>query len=524
MKNNIKQKCAVYICAWALAGVFTAAQAQDSDSSGGRQVGFERLWTRSNTDAAVDACIFNNGSLLLFCADGYIERLAIKNGSIIKRTNAGVRAADIPAVASGKVVVATRDGSIAGIDLSTGSTVWKHDGVASAVSAPTIDGSTVYFGLGGDAPAVVGFTIATGERTFYLPMPAPVISPPRLFRGKLYAGTLGGTLYAIAMPLGTIVDSYATRGEFYRQEIRSSGDNLLIAPGGYHRHIECLSTTKPFSAGQAWSIPFVRPSYLDNATVTPSLFKRPAQRTAMLKRAVSAMTNAPFNEATDFIPTGPVYASSWALDDNTAAIVVREESVPPRALYHLLAVDAVSGKEKFRINRLMMATASPTCPAPVFAGTSVVACIGPNTLVSVNRTSNAIEWEYPLPQGTVESIQRDGEYLTVCTTEGDVTTFRNIKPAVFPQRFALRQNVPNPFRAATTIRYELPYGTRITLDIFDSHGNLVKILERARKPAGYYRVVWNGADSRGRKMAAGVYIFRIRTAVFAKSIRMTMIR
>ena len=67
-----------------------------------------------------------------------------------------------------------------------------------------------------------------------------------------------------------------------------------------------------------------------------------------------------------------------------------------------------------------------------------------------------------------------------------------------PQMFALHQNFPNPFNPVTTLRYEMPAHTRVTLTIYDTRGRKVIRLVDGYMHAGYNRVIRNRADASGR--------------------------
>ena len=85
-----------------------------------------------------------------------------------------------------------------------------------------------------------------------------------------------------------------------------------------------------------------------------------------------------------------------------------------------------------------------------------------------------------------------------------------------PSAFRLDQNYPNPFNPTTTIRYSLalfsplPRGegmgvrVRVTLKLFDVLGREVATLLNETKPAGEYRVEFDGAS-----LSSGVYYYRL---------------
>jgi hypothetical protein len=79
-----------------------------------------------------------------------------------------------------------------------------------------------------------------------------------------------------------------------------------------------------------------------------------------------------------------------------------------------------------------------------------------------------------------------------------------------PPRVTLDQNAPNPFRAATRIRFGLPRAERVTLEIYSVLGQRVAApLDRAPLAPGYHTVVWDGVTYRGAAAPSGVYLLRL---------------
>jgi photosystem II stability/assembly factor-like uncharacterized protein len=70
----------------------------------------------------------------------------------------------------------------------------------------------------------------------------------------------------------------------------------------------------------------------------------------------------------------------------------------------------------------------------------------------------------------------------------------------------LRQNAPNPFRGATTVRFTLSSRTHVRLNVFDVAGHLVSTLVDGNRDAGEYAVAWDGRDRDARRAPAGVYL------------------
>jgi hypothetical protein len=93
-----------------------------------------------------------------------------------------------------------------------------------------------------------------------------------------------------------------------------------------------------------------------------------------------------------------------------------------------------------------------------------------------------------------------------------------------PTRFALSQNVPNPFNPFTTIRYSLPEASEVTLIVYDAAGRRVRTRVDRSLAAGSYEASWDGLDSRNNRVASGVYFYRLRAGAFVQTSRMVLIR
>jgi hypothetical protein len=91
--------------------------------------------------------------------------------------------------------------------------------------------------------------------------------------------------------------------------------------------------------------------------------------------------------------------------------------------------------------------------------------------------------------------------------------------AAMPARFALHDNVPNPFNPRTELRFDLPQAGRARLAIYDVTGRRVCTLLDRELPAGGYRLPWDGTDGRGIAVASGVYHARLEIAGQAPATR-----
>ncbi len=110
--------------------------------------------------------------------------------------------------------------------------------------------------------------------------------------------------------------------------------------------------------------------------------------------------------------------------------------------------------------------------------------------------------------------------------ESDEATASNSTDVLpgMPERFVLHAPSPNPFNPRTTLRFDLPEDTTVSLKVYDLSGRLTRNLVNERRQAGRYEEVWDGRDDRGRALASGVYLCRIETDTFSDAKRMILLK
>lgn len=81
-----------------------------------------------------------------------------------------------------------------------------------------------------------------------------------------------------------------------------------------------------------------------------------------------------------------------------------------------------------------------------------------------------------------------------------------------PRIFSLSQNYPNPFNPSTTIRFEIPFASFVSLKIFDILGREIESLVNEQKDPGSYDIPWNAKD-----FSSGIYFYQLKTDGFART-------
>lgn len=139
--------------------------------------------------------------------------------------------------------------------------------------------------------------------------------------------------------------------------------------------------------------------------------------------------------------------------------------------------------------------------------------------MSFDASSRTLSWTPPpSAMGRTFNVRFDvttpsggTDYAIARITVGSVTGLDDERPSPFGIA-AIR---PNPLRVGATIGYRIPAPAQIRLDLYDASGRLVRRLAAGARPAGAGAVVWDGRDSGGHRVAAGVYVCRLSAGVVA---------
>jgi hypothetical protein len=139
---------------------------------------------------------------------------------------------------------------------------------------------------------------------------------------------------------------------------------------------------------------------------------------------------------------------------------------------------------------------------------------------NISSAENEAEWiEIGFKEGKGNSTERnlyrfednpmyDGTYhyrLRQVDYDGSFEYSNEVEINIFRvSNFELSQNYPNPFNPSTTISFQLPEESFITLKVFDALGTEVETIAEGKYPAGVHEVVFNA-----EKLSSGLYLYRI---------------
>jgi Secretion system C-terminal sorting domain len=86
------------------------------------------------------------------------------------------------------------------------------------------------------------------------------------------------------------------------------------------------------------------------------------------------------------------------------------------------------------------------------------------------------------------------------------------------------KNYPNPFNPTTTISFEITEVGKTQIEVFNAKGQKVRTLLNENLEIGLHSVEWKGNDSNNKRVASGIYFYRISVNGQQKIKKMIMLK
>ncbi|MFQ6609779.1 MAG: T9SS type A sorting domain-containing protein, partial [Fidelibacterota bacterium] len=92
-------------------------------------------------------------------------------------------------------------------------------------------------------------------------------------------------------------------------------------------------------------------------------------------------------------------------------------------------------------------------------------------------------------------------------------------PVITPQKYQLYPPYPNPFNPNTTLRYDLPIRSDVSVIIYDMLGREVTLLVNSIQNAGYHLIQWDATD-----YATGTYFVKMTTGEVTQTQKIMLLK
>lgn len=91
--------------------------------------------------------------------------------------------------------------------------------------------------------------------------------------------------------------------------------------------------------------------------------------------------------------------------------------------------------------------------------------------------------------------------------------------------FLAVRNYPNPFNPGTSIVFDLPSESSVTMEVFDASGKKIRVLVRNEfYRQGTYTIRWDARSEQGNPVPSGFYVVWVRTQAGAYAHKITFLK
>ena len=134
---------------------------------------------------------------------------------------------------------------------------------------------------------------------------------------------------------------------------------------------------------------------------------------------------------------------------------------------------------------------------------------------SIITVSNSTVSSYTLPRYTAHVYASSPDSVILGIED---------EPSSAITRFDLFQNYPNPFNPETTVEFAVPKLAEVEIVVYNILGQPVSTIAKQQYSPGLHQVRWNGRTETGQSASSGIYLIRMRSANFVKTIQTVLMK
>ena len=131
-----------------------------------------------------------------------------------------------------------------------------------------------------------------------------------------------------------------------------------------------------------------------------------------------------------------------------------------------------------------------------------------------------MRWVLTSDEGKEYELNGSGEIVV----NGNISGFTLNKVSEVPLTYSISQNYPNPFNPVTSIHYEIPEESFVTISVYNMMGQKVTDLVHGLRSVGYHQTIWNSNNMEGDPVSSGVYIYTIESGNFRTMKKMVLMK
>ena len=150
---------------------------------------------------------------------------------------------------------------------------------------------------------------------------------------------------------------------------------------------------------------------------------------------------------------------------------------------------------------------------------------GPTVTIPIGTTPGTYYLGFLVDRNdAVTESDETNNYVSVAITVEVALDIEELNLTGLPTNYQLSQNYPNPFNPSTTIEFDVPRSSFVSIDIYNQLGQKVNNLVHQKVVAGSYRVDWDGRDNMGNQVATGIYFYRMQAGDYIENKKMILLK
>lgn len=197
-------------------------------------------------------------------------------------------------------------------------------------------------------------------------------------------------------------------------------------------------------------------------------------------------------------------------DDWPNSIFVSQDQVALESVCFDFLREEAAQNELFNDRPLMVAADEylehAADPANWPDGVTYAPDVAATTLTSLGTHEH---WNNPTLKNYSRNLDpENGTGIELAAVPSELVTTQEVPVGMKP--YSLQQNYPNPFSESTQVSFQLMMPSQVDLTVFNIKGEAIRTLAAGSRQGGAYNITWDAKDSKGQKVANGVYFCRLQ--------------